>query len=97
MQSIVWEADRLINQKDTSLWNQELHESMSAMEQELDAVAASAVRSARDMNAKAIVLISMTGRVARAVVRHRPTVPVLGKSRPVFFSSTTARYAGISL
>uniref|UniRef100_A0A7S3LCL2 Pyruvate kinase n=1 Tax=Amphora coffeiformis TaxID=265554 RepID=A0A7S3LCL2_9STRA len=78
MVSVVWEADRILNaRKDPLIWNQELHDEMSPMEQELDAVSASAVRSARDMKAKAIILITMTGRVARAVVRHRPSVPVL--------------------
>jgi pyruvate kinase len=77
MVSVVWEADRILNDSDSPIWNQDLHDHMSPMEQELDAVAASAVRSARDMNAKAIILITATGRVARAVVRHRPTVPVL--------------------
>jgi len=78
MVSVVWEADRILNARDQPLiWNQELHDEMSSMEQELDAVSASAVRSARDMKAKAIILITMTGRVARAVVRHRPSVPVL--------------------
>lgn len=76
MVSVVWEADRILNTHPV-IWNQELDDSMSPLEQELDAVAASAVRSARDMDAKAIILITMTGRVARAVVRHRPTVPVL--------------------
>ena len=50
---------------------------MNLMEQELDAVSASSCRSAKDMNAKLIILITMTGRVARAVARHRPSVPVL--------------------
>lgn len=77
MVSVVWEADRILNKRDQLVWNQELHEAMSPMEQELDAVSASAVRSARDMNARAILVITMTGRVARAVVRHRPAVPVL--------------------
>ena len=76
MVSVVWEADRLLNNH-PSIWKPELRKGKSPMEQELDVVAASAVRSARDMNAKAIVLITTTGRVARAVVRHRPTVPVL--------------------
>lgn len=48
MVSVVWEADRILNQKNDLIWNQALHEKMSPMEQELDAVAASAVRSARD-------------------------------------------------
>jgi len=78
MSSIVWEADKIVDSKAAGpLWNQELHDSLSPMGQELDAVAASAVRSARDMGCKLIVLITMTGRVARAVASHRPSVPVL--------------------
>lgn len=49
MVSVVWEADRILNKmKDRLIWNDELHSKMTPMEQELDAVAASAVRSARD-------------------------------------------------
>jgi pyruvate kinase len=80
MSSVVWEADKLVAARETSgmmVWNQELHDAMDRQEQELDAVAAAAVRSANDMSAKLIVLITMSGRVARAVARHRPTVPVL--------------------
>jgi pyruvate kinase len=58
-------------------WNDEMHQAMSPNEQELDVVAASAVRSAQDKGAKMIVLITMSGQVARAVARHRPTVPVV--------------------
>ena len=77
MSSVVWEADEISNKEKSFIWNQELHDSMTPMEQELDAVAASAVRSARDMNAQMILLITMSGQVARAVARHRPTVPVM--------------------
>lgn len=77
MASVVWEADMISNQQMNFIWNEDLHSSLSPLEQELDAVAASAVRSARDMKAKMIVLITMTGSMARAVSRHRPTVPVL--------------------
>ena len=65
------------NETSSMLWNQELYNQMPPHEQELDAVAASSVRSARDMGAKAIILITQTGRVARAVARHHPSVPVL--------------------
>lgn len=88
MRSVLYEADNIIDasndennnikhQNNTIIWNQTLHDSMNLMEQELDAVSASACRSAKDMNAKLIILITMTGRVARAVSRHRPNVPVL--------------------
>jgi len=43
----------------------------------LDTFALSAVRSAKHLKAKVIILISMRGRVARAVAEHKPTVPVL--------------------
>jgi len=78
MVSVVWEADRIRAKKDTKvLWNQKLHDTMDTMDQELDSTAASAVQSAQHMDAKLIVLITMSGRVARAVARHRPAVPVL--------------------
>jgi pyruvate kinase len=50
---------------------------MSPLEQEMDAIAASACKSASQMGANMIVCITMSGQVARAVARHRPTVPVL--------------------
>lgn len=77
MVSVAWEADQIVNEAKEVLWNQELHDSMTPQEQELDAVAASAVRSSQEMGAKMIVLITMSGRVARAVARHRPKVPVM--------------------
>jgi pyruvate kinase len=78
MASVIWEADQILfDQQGPVLWNDELHDSMTPLEQELDAVAASAVRSAQEMGAKMIVLITMSGAVARAVARHRPDVPVI--------------------
>jgi len=77
MVSVVWEADQIVNKESSIMWNEEMHRKMSPLQQELDAVAASAVRSAKDMGAKMIVLISSTGESARAVARHRPTVPVV--------------------
>ena len=43
----------------------------------LHAVAESSVRSARDLGAKLIIVITKSGKVARFVSAHRPTVPVL--------------------
>ena len=84
MVSVVWEADKIVasrrmerNNEPGIKWNLEMHAGMDRQEQELDAVAAAAVRSAHEMGAKMIVVITMSGRVARAVARHRPTVPVL--------------------
>lgn len=77
MASIVWEGDIILNDRASMLWNEEFHKKLSPMEQELDAVAASAVKSATKMGAKKIICISMTGRVARALARHKPSVPVL--------------------
>ncbi|GKY92233.1 hypothetical protein MPSEU_000194500 [Mayamaea pseudoterrestris] len=77
MASIAWEADQIYDAQSISAWNQSLHDRMSPLDQELDTIASSAVRSAKDMNAKVITLISMSGAVARAVARHKPTVPVI--------------------
>lgn len=77
MGSVVFEADRIMDSKSELIWNQELHDAMSPTEQDLDAVSASAVKSATRMSANLIVCITMSGRVARALTRHRPTVPVL--------------------
>lgn len=77
MASVVHESDMIRDDISDVLWNQELHDSLPPEEQELDAIAASAVRTAKDMKVKAIVVITQSGRVARAVARHLPTVPVL--------------------
>jgi pyruvate kinase len=77
MASVAYEADVIQDKKLKIIWNQELHDKLSPSDQELDAITASAVKSAMTMKAKAILLISQTGRVARAVARHRPSVPVL--------------------
>jgi pyruvate kinase len=83
MVSVVWEADQIVAARRVTsktpgvVFNEQVLSSMDRQEQELDAVAGAAVQSAHDMNAKLIVVITMSGRVARAVARHRPTVPVL--------------------
>ncbi|CAB9504036.1 Pyruvate kinase [Seminavis robusta] len=77
MASIVHESDSIRDDTSEVLWNEELHATMPPEEQELDVVAAAAVRSAKDMGAKSIILITQSGRVARAVARHQPAVPVL--------------------
>lgn len=74
MASVVTEADAIVDSRELII---EDKRDLNPMERELDAVAASAVQSAKDMNAKLIILITMTGNVARAVSLHRPRVPVL--------------------
>lgn len=74
MTSVVTEADTIVDSREHIVVDKR---DLSVMERELDAVAASAVQSAKDMNAKLIILITMTGNVARAVALHRPSVPVL--------------------
>jgi len=77
MASVAYEADCILDEKAHMLWNQQFHDQLDGIDQELDAVAASAVKSSKTMKASMILLISMTGRVARAVARHKPNVPVL--------------------
>eukprot|EP00566_Odontella_aurita_P014770 CAMPEP_0113548376 /NCGR_PEP_ID=MMETSP0015_2-20120614/12860_1 /TAXON_ID=2838 /ORGANISM="Odontella" /LENGTH=521 /DNA_ID=CAMNT_0000449001 /DNA_START=153 /DNA_END=1714 /DNA_ORIENTATION=+ /assembly_acc=CAM_ASM_000160 len=80
MTSVVTEADNIVDsgQAQKSFSDKEIvTEHMTPMDEELDQVSKSAVKSARDMNAELIILITRSGKVARAVARHRPTVPVL--------------------
>lgn len=79
MTSIVGEADDIWNESHSLAQQSKPRKNPSAdyLDEELEAIALSAVRSAKDMNAKVIILISMSGRVARAVAKHKPTVPVL--------------------
>jgi len=77
MTSVAYEGDVIQDAKKDMLFNQDLHDNLPPSEQELDAVAAAAVKSTIHMNAGKIFLISKSGRVARAVARHRPSVPVL--------------------
>ncbi|KAL3906306.1 MAG: hypothetical protein SGILL_009321 [Bacillariaceae sp.] len=77
MSSVVTEGDVILDDAATMIWNQELHDKLAPLEQELDGVAAASVKSAKAMNASKIMLITKTGRVARAVARHKPHVPVL--------------------
>jgi len=77
MTSVAYEGDMIRDEQKHMIWNQELHDSLSQSDQELDAVAASAVKSSNQMKAEKILLISKTGRVARAIARHGPSVPVM--------------------
>lgn len=80
MASVVWEADQVYQKKslrDQVFWNQELHDKLGPADQELDIVAAASVRSACEMNAKLVMVITTTGKMARAVALHRPSIPVL--------------------
>lgn len=77
MASVVHEADVIKDAKGQMIWNQEFHDALTLQDQELDSVAAAAVKSASVMKAKKIICISATGRVAKAVARHKPSVPVL--------------------
>lgn len=51
--------------------------SSMAADRGLHAVAKSSVKSARDLGAKLIMVITKSGKMARFVASHRPTVPVL--------------------
>eukprot|EP00593_Proboscia_inermis_P005176 CAMPEP_0171306632 /NCGR_PEP_ID=MMETSP0816-20121228/16664_1 /TAXON_ID=420281 /ORGANISM="Proboscia inermis, Strain CCAP1064/1" /LENGTH=306 /DNA_ID=CAMNT_0011788347 /DNA_START=45 /DNA_END=965 /DNA_ORIENTATION=+ len=79
MKSIVVEADYIFDAKVNRerFFDEQRRLKMTSEEEEMDAVASSAVQSASDLNAKLIVLITMSGTVARVVASHKPTVPVL--------------------
>ena len=47
------------------------------VEEEMHVIASSAVRTAHEMDVKAIIVLSLTGKTARAVAMHKPSVPVL--------------------
>lgn len=81
MQMIIKEADEIID-KGVSLNRVNMNESLIDIrsiheDQCLHAVAKSSVKSARDLDAKLIIVITVSGKVARFVASHRPTVPVL--------------------
>lgn len=77
MASVVHEGDVIKDDRRAMTWNQEFYDRLSPEEQELESVAASSVKAAMVMNADKILLITASGRVARAVARHGPSVPVL--------------------
>jgi pyruvate kinase len=77
MASIIVEGDGMLDKEAKLIWNKELHDSLPPLEQELDGIAAAAVKSAKAMDVAKIILISKSGKVARAVARHKPHVPVL--------------------
>jgi len=80
MRMIVQEADQIIDGA-ASLNRVNVNEGadMSNIQEDqcLHAVAKSSVKSARDLDAKLIIAITSSGKVARFVASHRPTVPVL--------------------
>jgi len=81
MRMIVKEADQIIDGS-PSLNRINVNESLIDIsnvqeDQCLHAVAKSSVKSARDLGAKLIIVITSSGKVARFVASHRPTVPVL--------------------
>lgn len=48
-----------------------------ALDKDTDAVASGAVKTAREVGARAIVVLTHSGRTARLVARRRPSVPVI--------------------
>ena len=81
MRMIVKEADAIIDGQ-PSLKRVNINETLVDIsniqeDQCLHAVSKSAVKSARDLGAKLIIVITVTGKVAKFVASHRPTVPVL--------------------
>lgn len=79
MTSVVMEADYIVDSRSESEIELDsvCQMNLTPQDEELDALSKSVVSTARLMNAKLIVLVSMSGKVARAIARHRPTVPVL--------------------
>jgi len=80
MRSVLKEADRIVTSKGppkNNLFVETLKSTNNILDAELDTVAFAAVRGAADLPAKLIVVITMTGKSARYIARHRPTVPVL--------------------
>jgi pyruvate kinase len=51
--------------------------SMNYLEEEMHVIASSAVRTAFEMDVKAIIVLSLTGKTARAVAMYKPSVPIL--------------------
>lgn len=87
MRMIAKEADAII-EATPSLNRVNLTESLIDVaniqeDQCLHAVAKSSVKSARDLGAKLILVVTSSGKVARFVSSHRPTVPVLAFCRDV--------------
>mmetsp|Transcript_23852 Transcript_23852/g.48801 ORF Transcript_23852/g.48801 Transcript_23852/m.48801 type:complete len:570 (+) Transcript_23852:138-1847(+) len=81
MRMILKEADEIID-KGASFNRVNTNESLVDLrniyeDQCLHAVAKSSVKSARDLGAQLIIVITVSGKVARFVASHRPTVPVL--------------------
>ena len=95
MASVVGEADTILNSSRSVLNKDFVPEGGNYLDEEMDAIALSAVRSAKDMNAKVIILITMSGKVARAVAKHNPTVPVLAFCTDILVARKLQLYRSI--
>jgi len=98
MRMIVKEADHIVD--NDSGWK--LRESLSMEmtealtdDQCLHGVAKSSVKSARDLGAKLIIVITASGHYARIVASHRPTVPVLAFCQDVQVARRLQLHRGI--
>lgn len=96
MASVVHEADVIRDDKRSVFWNHGFYERLPPNEQELESLAGSAVKSANVMDAKKIILISKSGAVARAVARHKPSVPVLAFCTDAQVARRLQLYRGIT-
>ena len=94
MASVVGEADTILNSS-RSVLKDFVPEGGNYLDEEMDAIALSAVRSAKDMNAKVIILITMSGKVARSVAKHNPTVPVLAFCTDILVARKLQLYRSI--
>ena len=96
MASVVHEADVIRDDSRTMFWNKEFYDSLPAHDQELESLAGSAVKSAMVMDAHTIILITKSGRVAKAVARHKPSVPVLAFCTDAQVARRLQLYRGIT-
>jgi len=79
MRMIITEADAIADAPASDQMSTESLIDVSTLDDDqcLHAVAKSSIQSARNLGAKLIIVITTSGRVARIVAGHRPTVPVL--------------------
>jgi pyruvate kinase len=96
MASVVHEADVIRDGSRTMFWNKDYYDSLAPHDQELESLAGSAVKSAMVMDAKTIILITKSGRVAKAVARHKPSVPVLAFCTDAQVARRLQLYRGIT-
>ena len=89
MSSVLVEADDVLDKEGKIFWNQDLHDSLTPSEQEMDGVAASCVKAASVMNVTKIIMISRMGKFARAV---RLTLATLLDDKFFVFSTLTSHF-----